>query len=316
MAPRAGAASWVAFLVTWAVFAALLTAAGAAPGVPYNVRELLAGPRGWMTALALPLVGTLWAGAPATAARWIGRGSRRRALLLPALAVACALLAFGLLRATVSVESIWDIVGYPVLHGPGDWEIAGRFVALFAVVWTLIAGGAAVALALDPDEGRAALVAWLPPALLTLVPGYLVVVAWAATDNLTELIRNGGSVVGAVAIAGWFLAIGGSASLSSRALAGGGSVRRWAIAGLTTALSYPVGYLLLTLGTAGRIEKYGSTFSALQFLLSPDREHYASGPALIALYGLAHTLAWGGVALAQLPHWIAGIAARGKTPVA
>ena len=302
---RGGAAPAIAFLVTWTVLAALLTAAGVAPGVPYNVREIFAGPRGWMAALALPLVVALWAGAPATAARWIGAGSRRRALLLPAVAVTCALLAFGLLRATVSVESLWDIVGYPVLHGPGDWEIAGRFVALFAVVWTLIAGGAAVALALDPDDGRAAFVAWLPPALVTLIPCYLVVVTWAATDNLTELIRGGGSVVGAAAIAGWLLATGAAASLSSRALAGGVSLRRWVSAGLATALSYPAGYLLLTLGTADRIEKYGSTFSALQFLLSPDREHYASGPTLIALYGLAHTLALGGIALAQLPHWIA-----------
>jgi len=314
IAPRAGAGvAPIAFLATWAVLAALLAAAGVVPSVPYNVRELFAGPRGWMAALALPLVGALWAGAPVTVVLRIGRGSRRRALLLPALAVACGLLAFGLLRATVSVESIWDIVGTPVLHMPGDWEIGGRFVALFAVIWTLIAGGAAAALALEPDEGRAAFQAWLPPALLTLVPGYLVVVTWAATDNLTELIRGGGSVAGALVIAGWFLAVALAASLFSRALAGGGSARRWAIAGLATALSYPAGYLLLTLGTEARIEKYGTTFSALQFLLSPDREHYASGPALIALYGAAHTLAWGGIALAQLPHWIA---ARLKKPAA
>lgn len=312
-APRAGAAARIAFLAYWAALAALLVAAGAAPGVPYNVRELFAGPRGWMAALALPLVITLWVGAPVTAMLRSGRGSRRRALFLPAVAVACGLLAFALLRATVSVESIWDIVGTPVLHWPGDWEIGGRFVALFAVIWTLIAGGAAAASALDPDEGPAAFVAWLAPALLTLVAGYLVVVAWAATDNLTELIRGGGSVVGAAVIAVWFLAVAVAASLFSRTLAGRGSARGWAIAGLATALAYPAGYLLLMLGTEARIEKYGSTFSALQFLLSPDREHYASGPALIVLYGVAHTLAWGGIALAQLPHWIA---ARRKTPAA
>jgi len=302
------AAPWVAFFLAWGVLAALLGAAGVTPGVPYNVRELFLGPRGWAAALALPLVCALWAGVPALAAWWIASGSRRRTALLPALAIACALLAFGVLRQTVSVESIWDIVGYPVLHGPGDWEIGARFVALFATVWTLIAGGAAAALAVGSRERWGALAAWLPGAMVVLVPGYLVVVPWAATDNLTELIRGGGSMGGAAAIAGWFLVVGGAASLASRALAmarAEGASGRWGIAAAMAAVSFPVGYLLLTLGTADRIEKYGSTFSALQFLLSPDREHYASGTAIMALYALAHALAWGGIALAQLPSWLA-----------
>ena len=302
------AAAWVAFLLAWGVLAALLGAAGAAPGVPYNVRELFAGPRGWAAALALPLVWGLWAGVPAAAAWWIGSGTRRRAALLPALAAGCALLAFGILRHTVSVESIWDIVGYPVLHGPGDWEIGARFVALFATIWTLIAGGAAAAPAIDSRERRGALARWLPGAIVVLVPGYLVVVPWAATDNLTELIRGGGTIGGGVAIAGWFLVVGGAASLASRAVAmtwAEGAVRRGAIAAAAAVISLPAGYLLLTLGTADRIEKYGSTFSALQFLLSPDREHYVSGGAILALYALAHALAWGGIALAQLPAWLA-----------
>jgi hypothetical protein len=84
-----------------------------------------------------------------------------------------------------------------------------------------------------------------------------------------------------------------------------GALRRWAIAAAAAVISLPAGYLLLTLGTADRIEKYGSTFSALQFLLSPDREHYASGAAILGLYAFAHALAWAGIALAQLPAWLA-----------
>ncbi len=146
--PKADLAPWIAFLLVWGILAALLAAAGVAPGVPYNVRELFAGPRGWMAAIALPLVAALWFGAPAAAMAWIAGHARRRAAVLPVLAVAFALLAFALLRATVSVESIWDIVGFPVLHGPGDWEICGRFVALFSVVWTLVAGGMGTAFGL------------------------------------------------------------------------------------------------------------------------------------------------------------------------
>lgn len=305
---KAGPEPWVVFLAMWGALAALLWAAGTARGVPYNVRELFSGPRGWMAVLALPLVGNLGAGVPAAMACWLGGGSWRRAAALPAMAVFCGVIAFGLLRATVSVESIWDIVGTPVLHGPGDWEIAGRFVALFALIWTLVAGGAAAALALDSREGRRALAAWMPGAILVLLAGYVVVVEWAATDNLTELMRGGGDLGGAAALAGWFLVVGGGAALASRAVAGSGgagAVRLWGIAVAAVAVSYPAGYWLLSLGTAAHIEKYGATFSALQFLLSPDREHYATGSALLSRYGLAHTLAWSGIALAQLPQWLA-----------
>ncbi|HKQ20293.1 MAG TPA: hypothetical protein VJW75_11160, partial [Candidatus Eisenbacteria bacterium] len=168
-------------------------------------------------------------------------------------------------------------------------------------------------LALVPEDRGAssrAGKAWLPVALPMLLVGYLVIVPWAATDNLTELIQGGGSVAGAGMLAGWFLAVGGAASLASRALAGArgeesGRSRRWAVAALAVALSYPVGYLFGMLGTAARIEKYGATFSAMQFLLSPDREQYASGPALVLLYAIAHTLALAGIALAQIPAWFA-----------
>lgn len=311
MIPRGSSVvPWVAFVAVWAALAALLAAAGAAPGVPYNVRELLSGPRGFLAAMALPLVGFLWAGAPAAAAHWVGAGAVRRAALLPLLAAASGVAAFALLRNTVSVESLWDIVGWPVLGWPGDWEIAARFVMLFAVIWMLIAGGAALAVVLDSSDRRGSFRVWIAAAAPVLLLGYVVIVPWAATDNLTELIRGGGSVVGAAVLAAWFLAVGGVASLASRAMAGsrGGEssrARRWSIAATAVALSYPVGYLFVMLGTAARIEKYGATFSAMQFLLSPDREHYASGPALIALYAIAHTLAWVGIALAQFPAWLA-----------
>ena len=304
------AAPWVAFVAVWAALTALLAAAGAAPGVPYNVRELFAGPRGFLAAMALPLVGILGAGVPALAVHWISAGSRWRAALLPLLAATSAVAAFAFLRWTVPVESLWDIVGWPVLGWPGDWEIAARFVALFSTVWMLIAGGAALALALEPRDRGGSMKAWLPIALPVLALGYVVIVPWAATDNLTELIRDGGGIVGAGLLGGWFLAVGATASLASRTLTGmrgeeTGGARRWAVAAAAVALSYPVGYLLVMLGTAARIEKYGATFSAMQFLLSPDRDQYASASTLIVLYAIAHTLAWAGIALAQIPAWLA-----------
>ena len=64
-----------------------------------------------------------------------------------------------------------------------------------------------------------------------------------------------------------------------------------------------LGALLLALGLAGEIDKYGQQFSALQFLLSPDRAHYA-GPWDIAVrYSVLHVLVLAALASLQWPHF-------------
>jgi hypothetical protein len=66
---------------------------------------------------------------------------------------------------------------------------------------------------------------------------------------------------------------------------------------LTLLLSYG----LLAFGLEANVLKYGQNFSALQFLLSADRAHLASGPGLAMRYGLACCAGLLALAFAQWP---------------
>jgi hypothetical protein len=99
-----------------------------------------------------------------------------------------------------------------------------------------------------------------------------VVVTWAATDNLTELITR----QPAFGVSGeWYLfalpvPIGVSVALLLGATAG---ARWWPVAIAAVIVSIPVGWTLLNLGLEAHVEKYGAVFSGTQFLLGPDRRH-------------------------------------------
>ncbi|MBI3393725.1 MAG: hypothetical protein HY039_11135 [Nitrospirae bacterium] len=99
-----------------------------------------------------------------------------------------------------------------------------------------------------------------------------------------------------VSLAGYLLAAG----------LGGGDRRTGLVAAAWTALSLPLAYLALSHGTEGAVVKYGQTFSALQFLLSTDRAHYAAGTELLIRYAVLHVSSLCVVALVQFPFfsWI------------
>ena len=81
--------------------------------------------------------------------------------------------------------------------------------------------------------------------------------------------------------------------------------RRHGVA-IALAVASSVGaFVLLSASAEPALTKYGKVFSALQFLLSPDRAHYVSQGELVARYGLAHLLLVGAVVVLQLPAWIA-----------
>jgi len=63
----------------------------------------------------------------------------------------------------------------------------------------------------------------------------------------------------------------------------------------------PVACLALYLGLEQHVEKYGKVFSALQFLLSRNRESYAQGFELIARYLFFHAALVGLISMIQYP---------------
>lgn len=280
-----------------------------APSVPYNLRELLA-PDGLPWPAAAVTAGAL---AMFCAAAWVAR-SAAPTLQLPVLPTLAGLLGLPVLMAALLLagaprESVHDLVGSPVLGTAGWVETAGRLaILLLGAIWTLALGHALHGGAVRPGY-RAGGVAHLLLHGLWLVPlWHLVVVVWAGTDNLTELMSGGGGLVSTACLLGYGVLVGMTGSAMAGALWQLGS-KRLLGAGMSLLASLALGWLLLTAGTEPMVFKYGRTFSALQFLLSPDRNNYVEGVELMLRYAVAHlsvstlagvgqwvTLAWPGSA--------------------
>ena len=133
------------------------------------------------------------AGFPVLIAQWLARGELYLLSFLP-LVLLHGLIAWVLLWSAVPSESIHDIVGSPVLAWPWEWELLGRFLALFSL-WSVAAtaGGLIAAWRIFPDA-KSALLGWTMGACLLIPFSYYVVVVAASTDNLVELIANNGGM--------------------------------------------------------------------------------------------------------------------------
>lgn len=269
------------------------------PFVPYNVREL---PNPFHP-LAAPLVlaaSFIWIfGLPVVIARWLAVANSRGACY-PLVVALHGLFAWAMLRFAVLPESIHDVVGSPVLSWPWDTEMIARFVPLFSVLSVQLTGGALIAAAFARYRVRLALFWWFLTAGLLFPIQYWIIISEAATDNLTELIAHNASVISCLLLSSYLL-LAGIAGSQLAALRNGADGRRVAFALGMVALSLPVGYLCLSIGTEAVIIKGNKVFSALQFLLSTNRSHYATGTELGIRFIVAHLCLVVGTAFAQFP---------------
>lgn len=262
--------------------------------VPYNVRELFRPDAAWLSALLLALA-CIWL---AVWPVWLARrrvSGRVRLIQLPLGLLAYGALAFLLLRGAVPEESLFDLVGSPVLGWPRWLELGLRWIALALLPGTLLYLAAQT---VRRWRGRrlGALHFWaaLPPLALA----YWGVVAQAATDNLTELIATPQPLAFVLLCVGLYAAFAAAALLASPADTAQRLVR-WA----GVALSLPLAAACFHVGLAAEIDKYGQQFSAMQFLLSSDRQHYASLPVIWLRYALLHGLVIAVLASLQWPHF-------------
>ena len=160
---------------------------------PYNIRELVDKHHPFLSVVLLASSIYWVTGFPVLIVQWLMRGEYYL-LSFPLMALIHGLVAWILLRLAVPIESIHDIVGSPVLGWPWEWEMLGRFLALFSL-WTVAAtaGGIIAAWRILPNS-KLALLAWTVGACLLIPISYYIVVVTAATDNLVELIAGNGSV--------------------------------------------------------------------------------------------------------------------------
>jgi glycopeptide antibiotics resistance protein len=271
-----------------------------APGIPYNVRELFER-GGFLAVLGFPAAVMTVFAPPILLARWSSRGGWGRALALPGVLALQGALIWAMLRAAVPRESILDVVGSSVWNMPKNLEQLVRFVALFTPIAMIYAGGALLAIALtghQPDRERLALRRWALAAIPILAAGHFVIVVAASTDNLTELMAGGGTLVSSLVLGTMLAGLAAATTATARAFRRRVSV---GVAMLFVAGGLILGGFGMAFGTERQISKYRRTFSAPQFLLSADRDHYAGTSELIVRFTLAYGLLVAAGAIAQAP---------------
>jgi glycopeptide antibiotics resistance protein len=291
LAPR-GRARGVA--VAYTALLALVWGITHWPGAPYNVRELLRPGLEWLSA-SLLAAAIVWLCAFPALAAWAVRGRDSSAAIKrwPGLMLAHGAIAYVLLALAVPEESIGDLVGSPVLGLNRELEYFVRSTVLYStVVWLVFIG----TLTAWPSHGdyrgtKAQLLAAAAIISAVYLPlAHWVIVVQAATDNLVELMHDGGGVLASLALGAFLVVLGATGAWIARLIPRGGRVA-WLGVPILMAASALVGYGLVWLGTEQALFKYGKVFSAAQFLLSTDREHYLGGNALLLRFAIAYALA-------------------------
>ena len=265
-----------------------------APWVPYNVRELFR--RDVIGLSALLLAGTsywlaVW---PVWLARRRVSGMHRLWQLPLGLGVYGGL-SFLMLYAAVPEESLHDVVGSPVLGWGGHWEIALRWIALAAIPGTMLYLAAQTA-----RRWRGRKLGTMPflSAIPVLAGAFWGVVVQADTDNLIELMATP-HLLAFMALCAWLFIVFFSAAL----IASPAAARQRRLRAVSAVGLLPVAALLLSVGLADEINKYDQQFSALQFLLSADRQHYATQTVIWLRYSALHLLVIAALAFLQWPYF-------------
>lgn len=296
------------------------------PGIPYNVRELFLDDAS-LSALVFFALTLLWIGAGAVLVAHVLVWSRRAYLILPLALILVSLVSKMLLSRSVTYESIDDIIGTNNLFGlvtrENVWgpawkhafdalgldlvdffERRVRYTALYSI--PLLGITSALVLAVRPAHAGPRRSPLDLSLLIGCMAGWLwfarrLVVTWAATDNLTELIAQH-SMFG---LAGeWYLVaipvlMGVNVMLLIRAAA---RPTWWPAAVASAIVALPIGWAFLNLGLEPHVEKYGAVFSGAQFLLGPDRRHGLSESALFTRWAAVYA---GAVGVTFIGAWIA-----------
>ena len=281
-----GLAGALALVLRWAV-------------MPYNVRELV--PPGLLGVWALLALVVVFYGMANSVFFLMRERQRVWFLAFPLLLLVQALAAWCLIRVGVPSESLQDVIGTPVLAWPWEWESLGRFAVLYTALGLQVLGAALLVSIVRKKSSLVDFAYWAMLCAMLAWPLHLSVVEHAATDNLTELMAHQASFLASAVISLAFFLTCLAASAISATLAHPGE-RIWLLLGVAVGSAMGAS-VLFWVGTEHTIVKYGRMFSAFQFLLSSDREHYAQGTSLLIRFVLAFLLVCVGLATAQWLSW-------------
>ncbi len=254
----------------------------AAQSAPKNIAELFQGDSFLFSIILLAGFTVLFLGA----ARILGNvilDKQKAAYIAPLWLLLFLSLNWILLRDAVPAESLHDILGSPVKNWLWEWEYLYRFTALFA--WFIMCFTTSVLIAesvlANKKPSRTSLLAYCSLFIACFCYFHYVTVIDAATDNLTELMEDNGSIQTSLYLTLGFIfaGLGAAAINSSRS-------RDHGIASIILLIifSFMFSSLFIWLGAENNVEKYGQSFHALQFLILGDRSLDLSIFHILILY--------------------------------
>ncbi|MEP7702667.1 VanZ family protein [Paraglaciecola sp. 25GB23A] len=200
----------------------------------------------------------------------------------------CVIL-FNLVYLTFPLESIHDILGFPVWHSwPTYLELGYRFIGFY-----LFISGAFFAVASWYVESNIIAVKTvkilfsLIYMFIFLPVSFIVIVIQAGTDNIVELLQNNGYSFKLLWISLYLVVL---VFLSTSWLPKNRPAKTFYLGFLIllTIGTGPLGFFLVEAGLQELLIKYGQPFSALQFLLSPSREQLLQENQLFPLFCILH----------------------------
>jgi hypothetical protein len=295
------------------------------PGIPYNVAELFLN-NGSVVAVGFFAMGLLWIGAGAMMVAIALTSTRRPYVILPIALAAVSLVSKMLISRAVTYESLDDILGTNNIFDLvtrqgiwGDWwrteflklgtdsidfiERRVRYCALYSIPLVTIAMALVPRATRTFRRERIDSAAWTLTALVALIWVWIsgaIVLAWAATDNLTELI----AAPGALRVPAWLFLFGIFVIIAAyvRMLRSvGKSAPRWMSALAISVVCVVATWLLLNAGLEPHVQKYSAVFSGVQFLLGPDRQHGLPAAMLFARWAVVYA---GSVIVIALGAWL------------
>lgn len=243
--------------------------------VPYNLRELLGQGsivQSVLVAGALFFCFSFWS-------VWFSRHQKTQPMLLLPLLFLHSQVFFWWLYLTVPLEVLQDFVGASHWQSLPALDMAMRFSALMLIVQLPLLLNAIV----NFGTKRTLLPLWIILLPFAFLLWHLVVVVFAITDNITELMAEGGSWLSSLLLWLWLQGL----FLCSHWL--GSLVRNFQLKAMFIRLLLICIYVyssfaLISMALETHIYKYEKTFSALQFLLSPDRTNYLTSAEVKHIY--------------------------------
>lgn len=300
-------------LAVLALSTLVLYALSQLPGVPYHVRDLFGPSPSLPQAFLFALVVLFALGPPAYLGLQLIRLPGHYVWLFPAGILAHAVIVFLGFRFATPIASVHDMLGQPVWSIGAELERMIRFVGLFMVVSVPIAGGTALLYALTRSYAPRRILWWLLFALVLLGVSDWIVVGLAATSNVTVLLRDGITGVAWLGLAVWLMSLAFVASLVAERITG---VYTDSLAtAFAVVLFLPLSFGALFLATSQGVGGPASTLSAMEFLLSTDRESYFFTPVGLFLhYAAAYLVAILLLAFSQYLLWLGYSARRFAMP--